>query len=66
MARLAALFSDGRPGPKVGPLTVKANVKGNMTAVDVAATTGMNGGSLKIAARSMHWRQRHGWISASI
>ena len=27
MARLAALLSDGRPGPKGGPLTVKANVK---------------------------------------
>ena len=51
MARLAALLSDGRPGPKAGPLTVKANVKGNMTAVDVAATTGMNGGSLKIAGK---------------
>ncbi len=51
MARLAALFSDGRPGPRAGPLTVKANVKGNMTALDVAATTGMNGGSLKIAGK---------------
>ena len=51
MANLAALFSDSRPGPKSGPVTIKANLKGNMNAVDVDATTGMNGGGLNIAGK---------------
>lgn len=51
IARLAALFSDGRPGPKAGPVTVRARLKGDTNAVDVDATTGLNGGTLKVAGK---------------
>ena len=50
-ARLVALLTGDRPGPKAGPLTVDASVKGNMNAVDINATTGMSGGSLKVSGR---------------
>ncbi|MGB0631204.1 MAG: AsmA family protein [Alphaproteobacteria bacterium] len=51
MAQLAALLSGGRPGPKAGPVTVKAKLKGDLNAVDIDASTGMTGGVLKIAGR---------------
>ena len=50
-ARLAALFTGDRPRSKAGPLTINASVKGNLNAVDVAATTGMSGGTLKVGGR---------------
>lgn len=50
-ARLVALFTGERAGTKAGPLTVDASVKGDMTAVDVNATTGISGGTLKVAGR---------------
>ena len=48
LARLANLFSDGKPGPAVGRVGLKLNLKGDGSAVVLDANGGVAGGAFKV------------------
>lgn len=51
MARLGALFGDGKPGPAIGRAALKATAKGDMNAVNLDADASLAGGSFKFGGR---------------
>lgn len=49
LARLANLFSTGKPGPAVGRVGLKMTLKGDARAIALNANAGVAGGSVKVA-----------------